>query len=132
MPFNGRSRTVFKHGANLVRVMTQTGVGGFALGLTHIRSARGIDQISGPVLEARDPGTWRSLRCRGEWEVERPRTRATDGESIRIRTLPVVTASFGSLDGSPAGHGHVHGAFLIGGMLESCSTIRLCRAPPRD
>ena len=132
LPFNGRPRTVFKGGAILVRVLTQTGVGGFALGLTQIRAAHGIDQIIGPFLEARDLGNWRSLEFRGGLKVERTRTRAKDAAPVGSRILPVLTASFGLLDGSPAGQDRGHGSFLIRRMLESCSAIRLCRAPRRD
>lgn len=69
LPFHGGERTILKRDAMLIRVVTDTGLVGYAPGPAHERAAREVREVIGPWLDGRDPLQWKSFAFPGEAEI---------------------------------------------------------------
>jgi L-alanine-DL-glutamate epimerase-like enolase superfamily enzyme len=74
LAFHGGERTILKRDAMLIRVVTDTGLKGFAPGPAHERAAREIRATIGPWLDGRNPLQWASFGFDGEGDAELVKT----------------------------------------------------------
>ena len=71
LPFHGGVRTILKRDAMLIKIVTDTGLAGYAPGPAHERAAREINEVIAPFLEGRDPRDWQSFSFTGETEISK-------------------------------------------------------------
>ncbi|MDD4756348.1 MAG: hypothetical protein PHG29_09740, partial [Prolixibacteraceae bacterium] len=71
LPFYGGVRTILKRDAMLIKIVTDTGLAGYAPGPAHERAAREIKDVIGPFLEGRDPRDWQSFSFRGNPDISK-------------------------------------------------------------
>lgn len=71
LPFRGGERTILKRDAMLIRIVTDTGLTGYAPGPAHERAAREIRDVIGPWLDGRDPRQWATFAFPGELELRK-------------------------------------------------------------
>ncbi len=71
LPFHGGVRTILKRDAMLIKIVTDTGLAGYAPGPAHERAAREIKEVIAPFLEGRDPCDWQSFSFTGETEISK-------------------------------------------------------------
>ncbi len=71
LPFHGGARTILKRDAMLIRVVTDTGLTGYAPGPAHERAAREIRTHIAPWLDGRDPRAWAGFEMPGDAEVRK-------------------------------------------------------------
>ena len=69
LPFHGGERTILKRDAMLIRVVTDTGLVGFAPGPAHERAAREVREVIGPWLDGRDPRQWQAFAFPADGEI---------------------------------------------------------------
>lgn len=69
LPNFGGVRTILKRDAMLIRVVTDTGLKGFAPGPAHEAAARDIHETIAPFLIGRDPTDWRTFRFEDSPEI---------------------------------------------------------------
>src|SRR4051812_44079728 len=69
MPFHNGKRTIVKRDAMLIRVMTDSGLIGYAPGPAHERAAREIQDVIHPFLLGKDPLTWSQMKFVGDLET---------------------------------------------------------------
>src|SRR5213083_2916780 len=69
MPFYNGQRTILKRDAMLIRVMTDSGLVGYAPGPAHERAAKEIKDIIRPFLIGKDPLTWSQMKFAGDLET---------------------------------------------------------------
>lgn len=69
LPNFGGVRTILKRDAMLIRVVTDTGLKGFAPGPAHETAARNIHEIIAPFLIGRDPTDWRTFHFEDSLEI---------------------------------------------------------------
>jgi L-alanine-DL-glutamate epimerase-like enolase superfamily enzyme len=71
MPFYNGQRTILKRDAMLIRVLTDTGLAGYAPGPAHERAAGEIRDTIRPFLVGRDPLKWAPFKLDADMETQK-------------------------------------------------------------
>ena len=71
LPFFGGLRTILKRDAMLIRVMTDSGLKGYAPGPAHQRAADEIQRTIRPFLLGKNPRDWRTFQFVGDLETSK-------------------------------------------------------------
>src|SRR5581483_7366396 len=71
LPFHNGRRTILKRDAMLIRVLTDSGLIGYAPGPAHERAAGEIHDVIRPYLLEKDPLKWASIKLQADLETQK-------------------------------------------------------------